>query len=132
LRLYPPVWAQARQSVSEYVLGGYLLPADTLVLWSWYSMQRDPRWFDAPEKFLPERMTHEARAARHRYAFSPFGGGTRQCIGEAFAWMEGVLVLATLAQRWKLRLQPDYELVLEPLITLRPKGGLPMLVEKRH
>jgi cytochrome P450 len=132
LRLYPPVWAQARSSVSEYILGGYLLPAETIVMWSWYTIQRDPRWFEAPDKFMPERMTHEARAARHRYAYSPFGGGTRQCIGEAFAWMEAVLVLATLAQRWKLRSLPDHELVLEPLITLRPRGGLPMSVEKRH
>lgn len=131
LRLYPPVWAQARSSVVEYVMGDYLLPADTLVIWSLYNMQRDPRWYTDPERFQPERMTREARAARHRFVFSPFGGGTRQCIGESFAYMEAVLVLATLGQRWQLRLPAGYQMVLEPQITLRPKGGLPMTLHRR-
>jgi cytochrome P450 len=131
MRLFPPVWAQARSSVSDYIMGDYLLPAGTLVMWSLYNIQRDPRWYDEPDRFLPERMMREARAARHRYAFSPFGGGTRQCIGESFAWLEGTLVLATLAQQWRMRLPPGHQMVLEPLITLRPRGGLPMLLERR-
>src|SRR5262249_9521580 len=119
MRLYPPVWWQARQSVSDYVLGGYLLPASTLILWSLYTMQRDPRWYKDPDRFDPERMSRQARAGLHRFVYFPFGGGTRQCIGESFAWMEGVLVLATLAQKWRLRLAPGHKVHLEPLITLR-------------
>jgi cytochrome P450 len=132
MRLYPPVWWQARQSVSEYVLGGYLLPAGTLVLWSLYNMQRDPRWYTDPERFDPARMSRDARTKLHRFVYFPFGGGTRQCIGESFAWMEGVLVLATMAQRWRLRLPEGHQVHLEPLITLRPKGGLPMMLEQRR
>jgi cytochrome P450 len=131
LRLYPPVWAECRQAVTDYVLGGYRIPAGTLVLWSLYNIHRDPRWYAAPEKFDPDRMRREARAKLPRFAYFPFGGGTHQCIGEHFAWMEGVLVVATLAQRWRLRLPPGHRVVLEPLITLRPRGGLPMILERR-
>jgi len=131
MRLYPPVWCEGRQAVSEYVLGGYRLPADTLVLWCQYNMFRDPRWFAEPERFEPERMRREARAKLHRFAYFPFGGGPRQCIGEHFAWMEAVLVLATLAQRWRLRLPPGHRLELLPEVTLRPKGGLPVTVQRR-
>lgn len=131
MRLYPPVWWQSRQAVSEYVLGGYLIPANTQFLWSLYNIHRDPRWWDNPEKFEPERMFKEHRTGRHRFVYLPFGGGTRQCIGENFAWMEGVLVLATMAQQWRPRLPEDHKLALEALITLRPKGGLPMILERR-
>lgn len=131
MRLYPPVWWQSRQAVSEYVLGGFLIPANTQFLWSLYNIHRDPRWWDHPEKFEPERMFKEHRTGRHRFVYLPFGGGTRQCIGENFAWMEGVLVLATMAQQWRPRLPAEHQLALEALITLRPKGGLPMILERR-
>lgn len=132
MRLYPPVWWQARQAVSEYVLSAYRLPAGTLILWSLYIMHRDPRWFAEPDQFRPERMTRAARASLGRYVYFPFGGGTHQCIGESFAYLEGLLVLATIAQSWRPRLAAGHELTLEPLITLRPKGGLPMTLERRE
>lgn len=131
MRLYPPVWCEGRQSVSEYELGGYHLPAGTLILWCQYIMFRDSRWFPDPEKFDPTRLTREARSKLPRFSYFPFGAGPRQCIGENFAWMEAVLVLATLAQRWKLRTKPGCQLELQPEVTLRPKGGLPMTAHAR-
>jgi cytochrome P450 len=131
LRLYPPAWAMGRLSLNEFQLGEYRLPAGTTVLASQYILHRDSRYFPDPLRFDPERHTAEAKVARVRGAYFPFGMGPRQCIGEAFAWMEGVLVLATLAQRWRLRHDERHKVVVEPLFTLRPKGGMPMLVESR-
>jgi cytochrome P450 len=131
LRLYPPAWAMGRLSVSQFQLGEYRLPAGTTVLASQYVLHRDARFFPDPLRFDPERHTPEAKAARVKGAYCPFGMGPRQCIGEAFAWMEGVLVLATLAQRWKLRHDERHAVVAEPLFTLRPRGGMPMMVEAR-
>jgi cytochrome P450 len=131
LRLYPPAWAMGRMAVHDFTLGPYRLPAGTTVLASQYVLHRDARFFPEPMRFDPERHTPEAKAARMRGAYFPFGMGARQCIGEAFAWMESVLVLATLAQRWKLRHDERHAVVAEPLFTLRPKGGMPMWVEAR-
>jgi cytochrome P450 len=131
LRLYPPAWAMGRLAVQDFALGEYRLPKGTTVLASQYVLHRDARFFPDPLRFDPERHTPEAKAARMRGAYCPFGMGARQCIGEAFAWMEGVLVLATLAQRWKLRHDERHAVVAEPLFTLRPKGGMPMRVEAR-
>jgi cytochrome P450 len=131
LRLYPPAWAMGRLSLNEFQLGEYRLPAGTTVLASQYILHRDARFFPDPLRFDPERHTAEAKAARTKGAYFPFGMGPRQCIGEAFAWMEGVLVLATLAQRWKLRHDQRHTIRAEPLFTLRPKGGMPMKVEAR-
>ncbi len=131
LRLYPPAWAMGRLAVHDFELGEYRLPAGTTVLASQYVLHRDARFFPDPLRFDPERHTPEAKAARPKGAYCPFGMGARQCIGEAFAWMEGVLVLATLAQRWKLRHDEHHAVVAEPLFTLRPKGGMPMSVEER-
>jgi cytochrome P450 len=94
-------------------------------------VQRDPRWFADPEKFDPERWTPEAREARPKFSYFPFGGGARVCIGERFAWMEGVIVLAAIAQKWKLRLSPGQRAEPLPLITLRVKNGLRMIPEPR-
>jgi cytochrome P450 len=94
-------------------------------------VQRDPRFWPEPERFDPDRFLPEARAARPRFAYFPFGGGARQCIGESFAWMEGVLLLAALAQRWRFRLAPDARVVPQPLITLRPRHGVRMTAEAR-
>ena len=131
LRLYPPAWAMGRLSLNEFQLGKYRLPAGTTVLASQYILHRDARFFPEPLRFDPERHTPEAKTARIKGSYCPFGMGPRQCIGEAFAWMEGVLVLATLAQRWKLRHDARHALAAEPLFTLRPKGGMPMTVEAR-
>ena len=131
LRLYPPAWAMGRLALHDFELGPYRLPAGTTVLASQYILHRDARYFPDPLRFDPERHTPEAKAARPRGAYCPFGMGARQCIGEAFAWMESVLVLATLAQRWKLRHDERHTVVAEPLFTLRPKNGMPMWVEAR-
>jgi cytochrome P450 len=131
LRLYPPAWAMGRQALDEFQLGEYRLPAGTTVLASQYVLHRDARFFPDPLRFDPERHTPEAKASRTKGAYCPFGMGPRQCIGEAFAWMEGVLVLATLGQRWKLRHDERHAVVAEPLFTLRPKDGMPMTVVAR-
>jgi cytochrome P450 len=131
LRLYPPAWAMGRQALHDFDLGEYRLPAGTTVLASQYLLHRDARFFPDPLRFDPERHTSEAKAARVRGAYCPFGMGPRQCIGEAFAWMAGVLVLATLAQRWRLRHDERHTVAVEPLFTLRPRGGMPMRVEAR-
>jgi cytochrome P450 len=131
LRMYPPAWAMGRLALNEFQLGEYWLPAGTTVLASQYILHRDARYFPDPLRYDPERHTAEAKAARVRGTYFPFGMGPRQCIGEAFAWMEGVLVLATLAQRWRLRHDERHIVQVEPLFTLRPKGGMPMVVESR-
>ena len=94
-------------------------------------LHRDERYFPDPLRFDPERFTPEAKAKRPKLAYFPFGAGPRQCIGESFAWMEGVLALATIGQKWKLRLVPGQKVEPQPLITLRPKHGLRMILELR-
>lgn len=131
MRLYPPAWGMGRQALGDFELGPYRLPARTTIAMSQYILQRDARYFPQPERFDPERFTAAAKARRPKFAYFPFGGGGRQCIGESFAWTEGVLVLATIAQKWRLRLDPGQKVEIEPLITLRPKFGMRMLVERR-
>lgn len=128
MRLYPPAWAMGRLALDDFELGPYRLPKGTTVLMSQFITQRDPRYFPEPLRFDPERHTPEAKAKRARFSYFPFGMGPRQCIGEAFAWMEGVLVLATLAQRWRLELAPGQRMEPEPLFTLRPKYGMKMKI----
>jgi cytochrome P450 len=131
MRLYPPAWAIGRLSINEHEIAGYVLPPRSLVLMSPYVMHRDERYFPDPLRFDPERWTPEAREARPQFAYFPFGGGARRCIGEGFAWMEGILLIATLAQRFSLRHVPSHTVGLQPAITLRPKGGMPMKLQKR-
>jgi cytochrome P450 len=131
MRLYPPAWAMGRYALNDFQLGEYSLPAKTTVLMSQFITHRDPRFFPDPQRFDPERFTPEAKARRAKFTYFPFGAGFRQCIGESFAWMEGVLLLATLGQKWKLRLVSDHSIEPEPLITLRPKHGMRMSIEDR-
>jgi cytochrome P450 len=131
MRLYPPAWAMGRYARNEFHLGEFFLPAKTTVLISQFVLHRDARYFPDPLRFDPERFTPEARARRTKFTYVPFGAGARQCIGESFALMEGVLLLATVAQRWKLKLAPGHRVEPEPLITLRPKYGMKMNVERR-
>jgi len=131
LRLYPPAWAMGRFAREDFSLGEYFLPPRTTVLISPFVTHRDPRFFPDPLRFDPDRFSAEGKAQRAKFTYFPFGAGSRQCIGESFAWMEGVLVLATLAQRWKLRLSPGHRVEPQPLITLRPKYGMLMQVEPR-
>ena len=132
MRLYPPAWAMGRYARNDFRLGKFFLPAKTTVLISQFITHRDERFFPDPLRFDPERFTPEAKARRTKFTYFPFGAGFRQCIGESFAWMEGVLLLATLGQRWKLKLVPGHRVEPEPLITLRPKYGMKMQVEPRN
>jgi cytochrome P450 len=131
MRLYPPAWAIGRMSKEPFELGGMHIGAKSICILSPYVMQRDPRWFPEPDRFDPERWTPEARDARPKFSYFPFGGGARVCIGERFAWMEGALILATLAQKWKLRLADGHRVEPLPLITLRTKYGMRMICQPR-
>jgi cytochrome P450 len=131
LRLYPPAWAIGRKALGNFTLGDFHIPAGSICIVSPFLVQRDPRWFPDPKQFDPERWTPEAREARPKFSYIPFGGGARVCIGERFAWMEGVIVMAAIAQKWRLRLAPDQRVEPLPLITLRVKNGLLMVPQPR-
>ena len=120
-----------RQATEEFQAGANCLPPGSVVLLSQWVMHRDARYYPLPERFDPERFSQEAIAARPRYAYFPFGGGPRVCVGEPFAWMEGVLLLAILLQRWQMRLASGFRFGLQPSITLRPRYGMPMLLFRR-
>ena len=131
MRLYPPAWAIGRRAIKPFEAGGYTVPARSVVLMSQYIMHRDSRYFPDPERFDPDRWTPEAQAQRPKFSYFPFGGGARVCIGEQFAWMEGILLIATLAQQWKMRLVPGHPVDIHPLITLRPRNGMRMKLARR-
>jgi cytochrome P450 len=131
LRLYPPAWGTSKVLVAPWQVRDFALPPGTVVAAISYLVHRDPRYWSEPERFYPERWTAEATAARPRFAYFPFGGGPRQCIGEPFAWLEGILILASLALCWRPRLVPGHPVDTEPLITLRPKYGMRMVLEQR-
>jgi len=127
MRLYPPAWAIGRKAIAPFELGGYEIPAGAVLILSPYVTHRDARFYPDPERFNPERWATEARDARPKFSYFPFGGGARLCIGERFAWMEGTLVLAAIAQKWRLRLVEGHRVEPQPLITLRTKHGLKMI-----
>jgi len=131
MRLYPPAWAIGRRALKSFLAREYEIPAGSVVLMSQYIMHRDERFFPDPERFDPERWTAEAQAQRPKFSYFPFGGGARVCIGEQFAWMEGILLLATIAQQWQMRLVPGHPVDLQPLITLRPRHGMKMTLSSR-
>lgn len=124
MRLYPPAWVTTRWTTQPLSIGGYHVPRHSLLMLSPWVMQRHPDYWEAPEAFQPERFAREDEISR--YVYFPFGGGPRICIGNSFAQMEAALVLATLLQEARFTLEPDQQVVLEPLITLRPKGGIRM------
>jgi cytochrome P450 len=129
MRLYPPAWAMGRRSTKPVELGPYRLPPGAHFFFSQYVMHRSSEFWDDPLAFRPERHTPEAKADRPRFVYFPFGGGRRQCIGEGFAWMEGVLSLATIAQRWRLTFVPTFPVIPQAKITLRPKHPMMMRAE---
>jgi len=129
LRLYPPAWAIGRRAKQDYGIGEYTIPAGSILLMSPWVSHRDPRWFPEPEKFNPDRWLSGETEKLPKFAYFPFGGGARVCIGERFAWTEGVLVLATLAQRWKLRLVPGQKVETRAAITLRSRHAMNMIAE---
>jgi cytochrome P450 len=129
MRLFPPAWGIGRRALRDVVLGGFKVAAGAILALPPYVVHRDERFWPDPLRFDPERFTAEARAARPRFAYFPFGGGARSCIGESFAWMEGVLLLAAIGQRWRLRLAPGHPVEPQALMTLRPRYGMRMVVE---
>jgi cytochrome P450 len=129
MRLYPPAWAISRAALADDVILGYRIPAGSVVLLSQWVTHRHPDFWDEPLRFRPERFAPEEVARRSRYAYFPFGGGPRLCIGEQFATVEARLILATVAQSYRLRLCSDQPVEPEPLVTLRPRNGMRMLLE---
>jgi cytochrome P450 len=130
MRLYPPAWGIGREPVSDCEIGGYHVPAGTQIQLIQYVVHRDPRWFDDPELFRPERWDNDFSRRIPRCAYFPFGDGPRICIGNHFAMMEAVLILATIIPRFRLRLVTDHPLDLIPSVTLRPRHGIPMVVHR--
>ncbi|MGB0384591.1 MAG: cytochrome P450 [Ardenticatenaceae bacterium] len=132
MRIYPPAWGlSSRQAIADDQLGGYHIPANSVLMIMPYVVHRDPRFWNNPEKFEPERFTPERSKKRHKFAYLPFGNGPRKCIGATFALIEAQLILATILQRYKLRLKPHYNVEPTPIFTLRVKDGLPMSIQRR-
>jgi cytochrome P450 len=131
MRLYPPTWRLVRRALRDFKVGRYTVPGGALVVVCQYAMHRDPRFFPDPERFDPERWTPEARSARPPYSFFPFGGGPRRCLGESFAMTEGVLLLATLARRWRVRPVEGHPVEVFPEHLLRARRGMPVRLERR-
>jgi cytochrome P450 len=131
MRLYPPAFIATRQTLEPITLGGYSIPKNSVVMLNIYGLHYDSRYFPDPERFDPERFSPENEKHIPKYAYLPFGGGPRVCIGNAFASMEARLILATLAQRFHLSLAPGHPVVPERKFTLRPKFGMKMVVTER-
>ena len=130
MRLYPPAWLVGRRAVNEYHIGDYHVPPRSIVIMSQWIVHRDARHYPNPEQFDPDRWTPEFKATLPRFAYFPFGGGPRQCIGESFAWMEVVLLVATIAQRWRFELVPSHPVVPHAAVTLRAKHGMKMIARQ--
>ncbi|MBU6430562.1 MAG: cytochrome P450, partial [Cyanobacteria bacterium REEB65] len=132
IRLYPPAWVIGRQALEDHEIAGTRIRAGSLVMLSPYVSHRDPRTFPDPGRFDPERFSPDRAKERPPFTYFPFGGGMRVCIGEAFAWMEGILAIATFARHWQLRLLPGQDLGLHPAITLRPRSPIRMVAQARQ
>jgi len=120
-----------RRAISTCDLAGYRVAPRSFILFSQLVMHHDERFFPNPQKFEPDRFLAEHEEGRPKFSYFPFGGGNRVCIGEQFAWMEGILLLATLGQKWRMRLSPGHPVAMQPLITLRPRNGMKMALERR-
>jgi len=129
MRIYPPAWAVSRAALEEDEIGGFRIPKGAVVTPSQYVTHRHPGFWTEPERFDPERFTPDRTESRPRFAYFPFGGGPRLCIGNTFALTEATLVLAVVAQRYRLRLTPGHPIELQPLVTLRPRYGVKVTLE---
>jgi cytochrome P450 len=132
LRLYPPVYAFGRQATQDTEVMGHAIPRGWNVVMCQWAVHRDPRWFPDPERFDPDRWSADRAGRVPRYAYIPFGGGPRVCIGQAFALMESVLVLATVAREYDFTLDPSHPVVPLPLVTLRPRDGVRAPLRRRR
>ena len=131
MRLYPPAWVLVRKPIHDVEIGSYLLPKDCNIVISQYVTHHDPRFFKDPEAFVPDRWTPEIIKEMPKFAYFPFGGGPRGCIGEPFAWMEGEMLLAIISRKWSLKHVERHKVEMLPRITLRPKYGMKMEVRSR-
>ena len=131
MRLYPPVWSIGRIVKEDYDLGDYTIPKDSAIFMSQYVMHRDSRFYEDPELFNPDRWSDEFKRHLPRFAYFPFGGGLRGCIGEPFAWQEGILIIANIMKSWTMKLVPNQRIKLDPGITLNPKKGIKMELHSR-
>ncbi len=131
MRLYPPAWVIGREALEDCEVGGFHVPAGTQLHLVQWLVHRDARWYEQPEAFRPQRWADDLERRLPRCAYFPFGDGPRICIGQHFAMMEAVLILATLVRRYRFTLVPGQSLELLPSITLRPKHGIPMIVHRR-
>jgi cytochrome P450 len=131
MRIYPTGWTMGRTAMTDCTIGGYAIATDTLLLMSQWTVHRDARWFDRPLEFDPDRWNDGLENRIPRFAYFPFGGGPHRCIGDSLTMMEATLILATIAQRVRLRLVPGHPVEFLPLLTLRPKYGMRMTVETR-
>ena len=131
MRLYPPAWAMGRMAIKDAALGEYDIPKGAHIFFSQYMLSRTPEYFPDPLQFDPDRFTPEAKAAREKFTYIPFGAGNRQCIGESFAWMEGVFTIATIASRWRLSYADKKPPTPQAKITLRPRDPLHMQLHPR-
>src|ERR1051326_4663902 len=131
MRLYPPAWVIGREAIQDCEIAGYRVPAGASLPMSQWLKHRDSRYFEAPEKFLPERWESESVKKQPKFIYFPFGAGPRICIGSAFAMLEAVLGLATVAQRFRMTAPSDYVVSPWPAITLQPKGGIHLRIEER-
>jgi cytochrome P450 len=132
LRLYPAAYIVARTSVAPCTIAGYDFPADTTMIMAQWVMHRDPRYFDDPEVFRPERWLNGLENRLPAGAYFPFGDGPRRCIGQGFALLESALVLATIAQKYRFKLVPGHPVIPDPLVTLRAKHGIGMTFHARQ
>ena len=132
MRLYPPAHTLGREPIAADEVLGHRIPARSTVLVVPWMLHRKPSLWERPDRFEPERFSAEQTAARPRFAYLPFGAGPRICIGAAFAMAEGTLILATIAQRYRLHLKPGHPVEPQGLITIRPRYGLPMILERRQ
>ena len=131
MRLYPPACGVTSQPIHDITLGGYPVAKGSTIAISTYAMHRDPKLYPNPDRFDPDRFTPENEAKLPRMAYLPFGGGPRVCIGNSFAMLEAQLILLTVLQRFTLRSASSKPVRAEQLFTLRPKGGLKMIVQQR-
>ena len=132
MRLYPPAYTVGREAIEDTQIGNFKVPRGTTVFMSQWVVHHDNRWYDEPEKFAPERWTAEFERTRPKYAYFPFGGGPRVCIGNTFAMIEATLLVAAIAQRYRFRLASDEPVIPWAAVTLRPRHGIPMLLYKRE
>lgn len=131
MRMYPPAWVLARYLIKDFETGGFVMPAGSIVILSQYLMHHDSRYFPDPSRFDPQRWTSQLKATRPQYSYFPFGGGPRGCLGEGLAWIQGTLLIATIAQRWRVQAIPSPPVELYPLITLQPKRKIMLQLARR-